>query len=164
MILQGLGYLFTDIIQYPFISLAGNLRTHIRRVHSKSASDGKEFHCALCPCSFTKVGSLNAHCGKFHADHRLAAAANMDKENSQRSPDQSAQENEEHFLCLGKFILNSSWLTLFWFLISWSFPKEAYQMHTTFMLFPAYAHWSTCFTWYFQAIPVSLGHSSSSLV
>ena len=81
-----------DLCSIRFAQL-GNLRTHIRRVHSKTASDGRDFRCQLCPSSFRKIGGLNAHYGRVHADQRLAAAAaaaaaanaaNMDKENSRR--------------------------------------------------------------------------------
>lgn len=45
----------------------GNLRAHVMRVHNLEvpASEPK-FDCEECPCSFRKLGSLNAHVSKFH--------------------------------------------------------------------------------------------------
>ena len=46
---------------------AGNLRTHIVRVHSGAFESEEQFRCEECPCTFRKVGSLNAHIGKYHS-------------------------------------------------------------------------------------------------
>ena len=42
------------------------MRTHILRVHSGAFSSDEIFRCEDCPCTFRKIGSLNAHVAKFH--------------------------------------------------------------------------------------------------
>ena len=54
-------------ISATVLVFVGNLRTHIIRTHSTSVAHEKTFRCEECSCSFKKLGSLNAHHGKFHA-------------------------------------------------------------------------------------------------
>ena len=45
------------------------MQAHVLRVHSGFCrkSDERVFQCGECPCSFRKVGSLNAHVVRFHS-------------------------------------------------------------------------------------------------
>ena len=51
---------------------AGNLRSHIKRVHSIE-TDEPLIKCELCSCTFKKMGSLHAHFSRVHNSSKIEA-------------------------------------------------------------------------------------------
>ena len=51
---------------------AGNLRSHIKRVHSIE-TDEPLIKCELCSCTFKKMGSLHAHFSRVHNSSKMEA-------------------------------------------------------------------------------------------
>ena len=49
---------------------AGNLRSHIKRVHSIETNEPL-IKCELCSCTFKKMGSLHAHFSRVHNTHKM---------------------------------------------------------------------------------------------
>ena len=48
---------------------AGNMLTHIKRVHSGFELEDEDVHkCPHCTCAFRKIGSLRSHLSRFHND------------------------------------------------------------------------------------------------
>ena len=52
--------------------ILGNLRVHIRRVHTVDSDASGHFQCEECSCSFKKVGGLSAHITRVHSQYKVS--------------------------------------------------------------------------------------------
>lgn len=77
----------------------GNLRNHIRRVHTLLTVDGSDLvhRCRWCTCVFRKLGSLNAHMSRAHA-----SSFNSSNDNSQPTSNVQEEAVVDDLLALSK--------------------------------------------------------------